>query len=77
MAITQGRRRFVANAAVAGAAGFGGLGGISSAVAENRSPPSPRRKLPRSAWKGILSPALRLRSSRNCCAPRALPISAT
>ena len=29
MAITQGRRRFVANAAVAGAAGFCGLGGIS------------------------------------------------
>jgi NitT/TauT family transport system substrate-binding protein len=29
MTITQGRRRFVANAAVAGAAGFGGLGGIS------------------------------------------------
>jgi NitT/TauT family transport system substrate-binding protein len=29
MSTTQGRRRFVANAAVAGAAGFGGLGGIS------------------------------------------------
>ena len=77
MAIMQSRRRFVTNIALAGAASFGALGALSRGGGGKSFAAEPRRKLPRSVWKGILSPALRLRPSRNCCAPRALPTSAT
>ena len=78
MAIMQSRRRFVTNAAIAGAAGFGALGAVSRAVAEDRSPPSRRRKYLRSASKEIRASALRQRWwPRSCCTQRALPTSAT
>ena len=73
MAIIQSRRRFVTNAAMAGAAGLGGFGVAGLAVAgENRSPRSRRRKSPRSASKRIRSPALRRSSGRGAAARRGL-----
>ena len=44
MAIMQSRRRFVTNAAVAGAAGFGAFGAVGRGGGGTRSPPSRRRK---------------------------------
>ena len=78
MAIIQSRRRFVTNAAVAGAAGFGALGAVNRGVAEDRSPPSRRQKYLQSASTKDRSSALR-RSTwpRSCCTRRALPTSAT
>ena len=78
MAIVQSRRRFVTNAAVAGAAGLGGLGALSRGGGGISLAAEPPPEIPPSDWKNSRSPAWhRSTWPRNCCAPRALPISST
>ena len=76
MAIVQSRRHLLANIAMAGVTGFTGLGAEASVAAENRLPPSRRRKSRRSTLRGILRPVLRRRPPRTCCASRVSLISA-
>ena len=79
MAILQSRRRFVTNAAFAGAAGFGALGALNrggggkSFAAE---PPPEISTIRLERDPGIcIAPAATW--PRSCCTQRALPTSAT
>ena len=71
MSIVQSRRRFLTNAALAGAAGLGGFGAWGKALAAEPPP-----EITTIRFEKDVEPVSPRKSFRNCCEPKALPISA-